>query len=314
MAINLYVGDVSEYLSVIAKQSDQSAKLIDSTNYQNLSVGTYYTSVGDLDTLTHFGSILQQANNIFYKEPAVWSDIKIKHWTEEYLRAFLYSADKVIHGFQIDESKDKSTILSLIDTRKSNTPQIWNVGCSNTVGVGVNKDQRYGKLIGNYFDLPVSFLAEIGSSLKWQADQILRSDIKKDDILIWGLTGIHRTAEWSQSTLKHHNISTSTNHKILEQLSSDQMIYDAVISIYQVLNFCNKIDCKIILASLLASGIESYVHDCKNFIGLQYQFGRNSTDCYLDVGSDHKHPGPLTHQYYAQEIIKKYHSLYGNNK
>lgn len=314
MTIDVYVGDVSSYLSVVALQADTSAILITPKNYQNLSAGTYYTSIGDLDRLEQFANILQQADNIFYVEPVEWSDVKMKIWTEEYLRPFVYANNKVIHGFCINESKDKSAMLALADTRKVKSPQLWVAGCSISIGIGVDATQRYGQLISNQLRLPVSFLSRSASSLKWQADQILRSDIQKDDILIWGLTGIHRTPQWKNSVLRHYVPNYTKDPVVLEQLTSDHMIYDAVTSIHQVLNFCAKVDCKIILASLLAHGIEPYVHDCKNFIGLEGQFGRNSNDRYIDLGTDQSHPGPLMHQYYAQEIIKKYQNLYGENK
>jgi hypothetical protein len=314
MTIDVYVGDVSEYLSVVALQADISAILITSKNYQNLAAGTYYTSIGDLDRLEQFGNILQQADNIFYVEPVKWSDSNMKTWTEEYLQSFFYANNKVIHGFCINESKDKSAILAQADTRKVKSAQLWVAGCSISIGIGVDATQRYGQLISNQLQMPVSFLSREASSLKWQADQILRSDIQKDDILIWGLTGIHRTPQWKNSVLRHYVPNYTKDPVVLEQLTSDHMIYDAVTSIHQVLNFCAKVDCKIILASLLAHGIEPYVHDCKNFIGLQNQFGRNSNDRFIDLGTDNLHPGPLMHQYYAQEIIKKYHNLYGENK
>jgi hypothetical protein len=311
MTINVYVGDVTEYLATAA---GSEAKLITSTNYQNLSSGTYYTSIGDLDKLSYFGDILRQADYIFYIEPLKWSNIKMKYWTEEYLYAFCYANNKTIVGFEIKEAADKFNILTLADTRKSESPQIWNAGCSFTFGDGVDKCQRYGKLIGDYFDLPVSFLAKTASSLKWQADQILRSDLRKGDILIWGLTGIHRTVRWNKSALVHYTLNNNNNDDILRLLVSDHMMYDAVTSIYQVLNFCTKIDCKIILASLLANGIEPYINNCKNFISLQHHFGRDHSDQLADFGTDNAHPGPLMHQYYAQEIIEKYNNLYGDKK
>jgi hypothetical protein len=256
---------------------------------------------------------LKQASNIVYIEPVKWSNIKLKYWTEDYLGAFFYVSDKIINGFQIDKSNDYDNILATSDTRKTDHQQLWIAGCSISHGIGVGVDQTFGKLLSNYLQMPVSFLTRPGSSIKWQADQILRSDLKKGDILVWGLTSINRTIRWENSTLLHCNTASTKDSNILRLLASDQMIYDAVTSIYQVLNFCSKIDCKIILTSLLAYGIEPYINNCKNFIGLQHHFGRDVGELYLDLGTDNDHPGPLMHQYYAREIIKKYHSLYGKN-
>ena len=43
--------------------------------------------------------------------------------------------------------------------------------------------------------------------------------------------------------------------------------------------------------------------DC--FIMLHGLHGVDISDQLLDLGSDNSHPGPLTHQYYAEEILKK---------
>ena len=52
-------------------------------------------------------------------------------------------------------------------------------------------------------NLPVSTLAQGGTSIFWAADQILRSDIRKDDIVIFMLTSTHRFPYYTNSQLKH---------------------------------------------------------------------------------------------------------------
>jgi hypothetical protein len=312
MTINVYVGDVLDYLADIARRKDSTASLITSGNCKDLKPGTYYTSIGDLENLLQFAEILRQADNIFYYEPEAWSDKKLKKWTEDYLMSFSFQLDKNIYGFSVSEADDKSTILEKSSKRQTHSGQIWVAGCSISHGVGVTDDQKYGELVSKHLNTPVSYLTASGSSNRWQADQILRSNLQKDDLLIWGLTGISRTPVWKNHKIHHINLNHATRQELV-LLDSEQMTYESVTAVYQILNFCNKVGCKLVLASMLATGIEPYLHDCEFFINLTGQYGRNPEDLFADVGSDNSHPGPLMHQYYANQIIKKYNALYGNS-
>jgi hypothetical protein len=312
MTINVYVGDILDYLAVIARRKDPTASLITSDNYKDLKPGTYYTSIGDLENLLQFSEILRQADNIFYYEPEAWSDKKIKKWTEDYLMSFSFQPDKNIYGFSVSVADDKSTILEKSSKRQTHFGQIWVAGCSISHGVGVTNDQKYGELISKYLSTPVSYLTAPGSSNRWQADQILRSNLQKDDLLIWGLTSIARTPVWKNDKIHHINSTVATRQELV-LLNSEQMTYDTVTAVYQVLNFCNKVGCKLVLASMLATGIEPYLHNCEFFIDLAGQYGRHVKELFADLGNDNSHPGPLMHQYYANQIIKKYNALYGNS-
>jgi hypothetical protein len=130
---------------------------------------------------------------------------KMKMWTEDYLKAF--SHYKPIENFSMDPVpkvlENKSIILKLSDVRKTSQPQLWVSGCSFAAGDGVQSNQRYGQILSDRLNLPVSFLAESGSSVTWAADQILRSDLRENDILIWGLTSIPRINYFKNNKVHH---------------------------------------------------------------------------------------------------------------
>jgi hypothetical protein len=322
--IIIYVGDVNEYLGDLAKQQNPTAQLITNTNYSNLNSGTYYVSIGDLDTLARFAEVLRQATHIVYAPPAKWSDqhknhSKMQEWTESYLVAF--ADKKPIEGFNFPFPADKDTMLRLVDTRKTDGRQLWIVGCSFTFGVGVTTTQRYGQLLSDCLGLPVSFLAWPGSSLTWAADQILRSDILAGDIVIWGLTAQERFPYFKNNVLTHVNTrSYETNPELkylvdISFLDSQQLIYQAVVEIHQVINFCKKVGAQLILAQLLGRGLEIYLHGYENYQMLAHQYGRNIDDIQFDTGSDkEQHPGPLMHQWYCEQILTKYYKVYGDKK
>ena len=311
----MYVGDVTSYLSQIAQDTDINASLITGSNYLNLNPGTYYTSIGDLDNLTQFGDILRQADSIIYAPPPDgWVHNTTKEWTEDYLTVF---ADKKnIQGFQVNIPADRATMLNQVDTRKTDDPQLWIAGCSMSHGVGVENHQRYGQLLAKQLNLSVSFLTLSSTSLTWSADQLLRADIRNGDTVVWGLTQVERFPYWKNNHLTHVTSYTYVQNpkfkKIVDIsfLDSQQLVYQAVTEIHQVINFCNKVGAKLILAQLLGRELEKYLHDKFNYIMLCWQHGRNWADRFLDYGTDNQHPGPIMHQYYANEIFNLYQRIY----
>ena len=206
-----------------------------------------------------------------------------------------------------------NNFLYLKESRKSDSPQLWIAGCSFSHGTGVYSNERYGQLISDELNLPVTFLTEPGSSIRWAADQILRSDIRKDDIVVWGLTGVSRFPYLDESNMLHHvntnNFNSAKNIKNYFQeqiLISNHLMYDAITSTEQVFNFLKKISSKFILA-VMPCNISEYDLKIYNYVSnlnhaiMLYDIHDYS---FIDVGSDQRHPGPKQHQIYAQKILK----------
>jgi hypothetical protein len=321
--IIVYVGDITQYLADIALLTDPSATLINANNCHNLVSGTYYTSIGDLNGLQNFSAVIQQATDIVYAPPVQWSDShkghsNMQHWTENYL--MVVSNKKSVTGIMFSDPDDKNTMLAVHDTRKGNDRQLWVSGCSVTFGVGVDLDKRYGQLLANQMKLPVSFLARPGSSLTWAADQILRSDIRAGDVVVWGLTAHERFPYFKNNKITHVNANTYVldpkfAHKVnISFLDSQQLIYQAVTVIHQVINFCQKVEANLVVAQLLGDKLFTYLQSYSNYLMLHHQFGRNHEDKFLDLGTDDIHPGPVTHQWYYEQILSKYQTIYKENK
>jgi hypothetical protein len=320
--ITVCVGDTDESLYSYAITLDQSAQLITSKNFQNLQPGTYYTSLGDLSDLAEFAEVLRQASEIIYCPPKIWSDeissqSDMKKWTEDYIKAFSYT--KKVIGFSTTECDEVALMTYLVDQRKTQYRQIWIAGCSISHGVGVKSDQKYGHLISQKLDLNASFLTRSGSSILWAADQLLRSDIQKGDIIFWGITSPGRLTYWDGSNEKivSCGIHSWNEHKsylnsFIQQkfFVSEIVIYQSISAIMQVINFCEKIGIQLILATLLP-GMEKYIKIVPNFLSLTGLYGRNRDYQQIDIGEDGYHPGPKSHQHYADQMLKKYYQLYG---
>lgn len=321
--ITIYVGDVGEYVAKQALLQCDKALHISLLNFQNLtSNSTYYTSVGDLGELSNFGQVLQQADTVVYAPPIRWSDehsnvSKMQYWTEQYLSIFCCNLAKTVINFDVCSPSNKTKMLTLADDRKSDNCQIWVAGCSISHGVGVADHERYGELIAKELNLPATFLTCGGASTRWASDQILRSDIRANDVIFWGITGIGRLSYWDESadcTRYLTNSSLLSDHKFLKSiinkryLASDHMIYESLVSIHNVINFCKINNITLVLATIL-TGMECYLRGAANFVPLAGIFGQNTDSIFPDIGTDGRHPGPKSHVFYKEEMLKLYYQI-----
>lgn len=315
--ITIYLGDITDYLRQQAVMSDSDAQLITEGNYKNLESGTYFTSLGDLTNLAMLGNVLQQADRIVYSPPPdKWSDSlfgksQMQTWTEDYLNIFRFRCK--VENYTNVREPEFDQILTLADTRKTDSSQLWIAGCSISKGDGVDTRTRYGQLLADRLNTSASFLTRSGSSIAWAADQILRSDIRPGDLVIWGITSHTRLTKFEMNEIRCFNLTYKVSRplpsSIVEYLVSDQVLYHSVISVHQVINFCTKINAKLILANLQDQSVINYIQDFPNLIMLNGIWGRDSSDIFIDIGSDLAHPGIKTHAFYADQIYQKIQTL-----
>jgi hypothetical protein len=339
MTINIYFGDINKELAITAAKADLRAFLIDQSNYSEFLNTTHnkdvtvYTSLGDLpkDTSVIY-QLLDLADNIYYCPPTLWSDNKkidfknisasVQGSTEFILYEFKQQKNNV-HNLDLSAySVQFDLYTALTDSRKTNDPQLWIAGCSISHGVGVDSIQRYGQLLADKLNLPVSFLTRPGSSISWAVDQLVRSDIRSDDIVILGLTEEFRFPYWTRQNEVWHvcpthqptyaklpftNLSTNMIDKLI---TDDNCFYQSVIRIQQLINFSNKLNAKLIILGLLCSpSLAVQLNNIYNFINYKnFKSLSMGPVSFADLGTDDSHPGPLQHQLYAdfcQSALKK---------
>jgi hypothetical protein len=324
----IFLGDCYEYLSVLAKEYDDSAWLLDQSGCvafknsldQNITV---YTSLGDLSkNLSEVFDVLCHATTIFYCPPVIWSDKKIVDITDptssmqgltETLLMLLPESVKVQGLSKFDTSQHNP--IPLTDQRKIDAPQIWVAGCSISHGVGVDSNLRFGELLAKELKLECSFLTRPGAAIDWAADQILRSDIRPEDTVVWGIT------DWCRLTHVHdHQLLNGINvnsyrdfpnyHDIVsvDSLFSHQTYYHNLYSIQQVINYCEKVGARLLLIGVLLGNyaLLNFLLLQKNYIHIPYQIDYQSdmlVQRFRDLGTDLLHPGPDQHQEYKNIIL-----------
>lgn len=207
-----------------------------------------------------------------------------------------------MHGLKLPSWKINQYV-SLVDQRYGKDPQLWIAGCSIAHGVGVANPEKFGSLIAEKLGLPASFLTQSGSSIPWAADQILRSDLRSGDILVWGITSEYRFCVWDKEMHHYnpHSFKTSEDRTIGNNL--ENMVHRAVTSIHQVINLCEKSHVKLMLLPILPTELLRLLfHDCPNWFDPGYRVE------FVDYGTDMIHPGPKQHGLWADfchDIIAK---------
>ena len=325
----MFIGDNAEYLANFAQKHDPSAWLLTAqslpryhTETAQRSV-TVYTSLSDLPKdLSMIYQLWSGADKIYYHPPMAWSDNKkfdvcdptdsIQGLTETLLLWLPPTVD--IQGPDLFSQTYDPMLLA--DLRKIDSAQMWIAGCSFSHGVGVELHQRYGQLLADDLNLPCSFLTRPGSAVDWAADQILRSDIRPGDLVIWGLTESRRiTYVHDNQLLKGITVTCfDTNRDLPDEIEpamllSQQNYYRQRYAIQQVINYCNKIGARLFLLGLLPGNYNllGFLRAQKqHYIHIPYTLRHENSALaieFLDLGNDQRHPGPRQHQQYKDIIL-----------
>jgi hypothetical protein len=215
------------------------------------------------------------------------------------------------HQHKIDNFNWNKDINYLKNKRHDSNAVLWTVGCSVTWGIGVNHSDRWGTLLSNYLNLPEIMLAAPGSSIFWSADQILRSDIREGDSVVWGVTSVPRldvADNWNFrpiSTRSYTNLKKEHQYWNMDYFESESQVLFYLRNILQVVNFCQKAKAKLYLANMLDIGwVGVMLKDFKNFIDLTQDLAIDGNHVkFIDLGTDDLHPGPAQHRQYAEKIF-----------
>jgi hypothetical protein len=207
--------------------------------------------------------------------------------------------------------------------------KLWVAGCSIAHGVGVAPEQRWGELLVQKLGVIPVFLTAEGSSIEWAADQILRSDINRDDIVCWGLTTPNRSLYYNDKGQEQHILNVYYHNNpdfILDRrhLVDANIAYKAVNYVRQVQNYLNKIGCQYAIGYTLPGLTEhreiltrelagtpgffiAYNPDQIKYVDAATFFTRTQpvNNLFIDVGNDGFHPGPEQHKIYAEQFLNK---------
>ena len=292
--IKIFVGDVGDYLAQAAKAADSQARLITPDSGLVLSPGTYYISYGDLQDVGLFASFLKQADElVMCPPPGAWSDS---------VSAMSEITQQIVSMIQSTRGQQQlgipEHVYRLVGGRITQDPQLWIAGDSISHGMGVHPHERYGELLAQSLDRPVTYLTQVSSSIGWAADQISRSDIRRSDIVVWGLTSRHRFTYYSKNNYWNvvpnfdipGDFSVSQQQCLRERQIDDDTVYQSVLAVLRTKNFCQVTGARLILIDMFADNFQEFLSQDPDYISV------SQVDRGFDQG---RHPGPITHQRYA---------------
>jgi hypothetical protein len=339
--ITVYFGDVCQSTADQAKAYDSQAylvgvhnaeKFLDSTSTSNLTV---YTSLGDCPHNEDLiFQILDKADTIVYAKSVQWSDNKEIDYTDptssnqgltEYILWYFDHYKNNVLGLDIKKYKHQD-MLHLWDTRKSDQPQLWVVGASFCLGNhGVGKS-AFPWLLEKDLNIPMSLLAMNAASHELMSDQLLRSDVRANDIVILSLNHEERHVFWNSFTSVPNILGPGWHNyendiKRVEQLgykkkevdrflfANDTGFYKNYTHIYQVINYCNKISAKLLLFGVFSSSrMNLALSDIPQFKLYTNKLGISQTN-FVDYADDNMHPGIQQHRLYADFILSNLKAL-----
>lgn len=329
--LTVFVGDIDELLSLKARMYSKDAFLLDDQNFKELVVNglekdtTVYTCLADMRSAESLYILINMADEVFYCPPANWSDNKVvdplfPHESTQGITEYLLleaSGRVDIHG--IDSIYYGPNADPLRDLRKSDTAQLWFAGCSTAVGTGVDKEQSYPALVSKELNLPYSLLADVGMPLQWAASQILRSDIRAGDTLVWGITSTNRVSVIYNGKSKGLTLPSYRINEDFEKIIPSDFLYSEtnffhnLYAIEEVINFCNKVGCNLLMVGIHTDfKMIRYLKPNPSFYQFPYQLeidGCRISNKFADLGTDKIHPGPLQHEKYAEFCVNKLKDL-----
>lgn len=205
----------------------------------------------------------------------------------------------------------------LATERSTDDPVLWIAGCSISHGVGVDRSQRYGQLIANRLDLRAHFLTYPGTSIEWASDQLLRSDIRDSDTVIWGLTHISRFSYYDDKgqlcavTPHYYEINSGFDRRVPPQRLLDRdLAYQSCLAVVRVQRYLERLGCPTRYLRLWPDHSDLgkiFREELGDFPGLCCCFDpENPPSTWRDLGTDLQHPGPDQHRIFSEYTLASF--------
>lgn len=223
-----------------------------------------------------------------------------------------------------------NNFLGLLDYRKTQLSQLWVAGCSYAAGSGLtDKKQSYANIVADSFGMKISTIAIGGANIQFSANQILRSNVGIDDIVLWGISGIHRHSFFNDNLSEIMMTSgrlmeipfTKEQQKFIENtFINPNQVAVAIRSFLSVVDFCRQKKAKLFVLPHPELSLKSqytqlavFLESHPGFINLYGNMYNNIVNNglnfnqlqYIDLSQDGIHPGPLTHYNWAEIILQK---------
>ncbi len=271
-----------------------NSTLLNSCN-QVLDQSCYHVSLGDTSakdiiTVSNKFDSIEFVNIGFDHESDLWNETKL-------LLNYL-SHQTVIKNFT--KSQPETFVESDLLPKVVHDRHLWVFGCSHSHGFGLTSlDQRYGSIVAKNLNLPVSFVTKPGSSLQWSLRHLVNSNINPNHVVIWQLTTPQRVTLYN-GEISETLLSSSRNRYLSDTFNEQQIFFHHCSLVNYGVNYLRALGVKFVMTSILNKSNLFYQYLDQY---TKYPEYCHTPDAALDLGTDHLHVGPLSHQALAQRIL-----------
>lgn len=261
-----------------------------------LDSNEYHTSLGDMSS----ADIIKISNNF----PTInFVDRKFNRSSDIYKETVILlnslSWSKNVTNFTIN--LPISFADPMVITRPDG-PALWVFGCSHSHGVGLLPDEkRFGEIVAASLNLPLVLISNPGSSLSWSLRNLMASNIKSNDVVIWQLTTPHRISQYNGINTKEILLARSDNRCLLEVFDDNQVFFNHINLLNFGVRYLRSTGVKFIISSILpelGKFFYDYLVEYSKYPEYCYTPG-----CQIDFGTDQIHAGPLSHNAIAQRLL-----------
>lgn len=289
---------------------------------------TYMATIGANFTKQHWFTLISEADEIVYN-PLSPYELPIESM-QFFINSMLVYAKHVLkkpvtgNSDYVADQVDPLLFIGFDYWPRQDRNILWVAGCSYAHGSMLPryKEQRYGEIMRQRLKMPAVFRVRPGSSIVWAGYQLLQSEIQKDDIVVWGITGAGRYTYYEDKQLYSLTGSageaTAWSDAFFEKQyyyhqTTQSVVYDSWHVIDAVVKRCRAVGAKLVMTMFDLSTTEHeailfrYLSQYPEFFAM-YDFNRPR---YVDYADDNMHPGPEQHKIYAQRFLEEIDKRYG---
>lgn len=180
------------------------------------------------------------------------------------------------------------------------------LGCSHTVGMGVNSSECYVSLLSKYYNAPIKNKAVLGAGYE-QIEQTLVQEVKKDcpDLIIAQWPSPFRRTIWyeERAVVENVNCAGLVFNQLLKQ--SENNFYTVWI---QSIITCNALctACQIPVVNIFLDNVEDKYHKILRNEGIVLHVDEKlpgKTWLFDSAASDNRHHSARCHAAWADRLI-----------
>jgi hypothetical protein len=287
----LYITHPSFNFSTVNKNS----KLL-TTVKNKLTHPEYHTSLGDL-AMHELLSIIHMFDSVEYVDNNFVDGEEI---TLDTLN-FLSFINTQLH---VKNSPDTKNVLSFAEhpdiKLNYNESTLWVYGCSHSHGTGLTDSSKiYGRHLAKELNIPLKLITKPGSSTHWSLRQLVNSNLKKDDIVVWQITSPFRLSFFNGKNVQEIALANCNNSSLIDTYTDDQCFFLQLSYVNIGIQYLRSVGVKFIVVSVDSRDMEF------NYRYSKYPEFYCATNFAVDLGTDNLHFGPLSHKNLANTLLTR---------